>query len=261
MDRIESDSTPADEPLDRVPATEGEATEAQHGPPPAAPTDDAGAPVPPPPGDDGGASGPPPVTDDETGPPVRPPRKRQINPVVELGLILLAALGLWWVANGWIVKPYRIPSASMEPTLRAGDRVLVSRFIYRFHDPRRGDVIVFHPPGTGDQPIRGATTEASVYFIKRIIGLPGETVEGRNGRVDICSAPNVGCHALNEPYLAQQGKMNDFGPVRVPQGQYFMMGDNRAVSDDSRFWGTLPRANIIGEAFATYWPPDRLRTL
>ena len=173
----------------------------------------------------------------------------------------LAALGLWWVANGWIVKPYRIPSASMEPTLRDGDRVLVARFIYHFHDPRRGDVIVFHPPGVGDQAIRGAKTEASVYFIKRIVGLPGETVEGRRHHVLICTAPNVGCHVLNEPYLTQPAVAAPFGPVTVPQGQYFMMGDNRSVSDDSRMWGTLPRSYIIGEAFATYWPPDRLRTL
>jgi signal peptidase I len=180
---------------------------------------------------------------------------------LELALILLAALGLWWVANGWIVKPYRIPSASMEPTLRDGDRVLVARFVYHLHDPRRGDIIVFHPPGVGDQAIRDAKTEASVYFIKRIVGLPGETVEGRNHHILICSAPSVGCHVLNEPYLTQAAVSAPFGPVRVPAGQYFMMGDNRVVSDDSRTWGTLPRSYIIGEAFATYWPPDRLRTL
>jgi signal peptidase I len=205
-----------------------------------------------------------PALDDQpvvADPPPARPAKKQINPVLELALILLAAVGLWWAGGNWFVKPYRIPSASMEPTLRSGDRVLVARFVYRFHDPRRGDVIVFHPPGTGDQAIRGAKTEASVYYIKRIIGLPGETVEGLKGHVEICSAPQVGCHILKEPYLAQQGAMTDFAPVRVPQGQYFMMGDNRAVSDDSRYWGTLPRANIIGEAFATYWPLDRLRTL
>jgi signal peptidase I len=195
------------------------------------------------------------------GPPPEQPKKRQLNPVLELVLILAAALGLWYVTNGWIVKPYRIPSASMEPTLRAGDRVLVARFVYRLHDPRRGDIIVFHPPGAGNQPIRNAKTQASVYFIKRIIGLPGETVQGHNGVVSICTAPHVGCHGLKEPYLAKNSGMTDFGPVQIPAGRYFMMGDNRAVSDDSRDWGTLPRANIIGEAFATYWPIDRLRTL
>ena len=163
--------------------------------------------------------------------------------------------------DGWVVKPYRIPSASMVPTLKEGDRVLVSRFVYRLHDPRRGDVIVFHPPGTGDQPVRGATTPASVYFIKRVIGLPGETVAGRDGQVEVCDAPNVGCRFLHEPYLAEQRVVGDFGPITVPKDQYFVMGDNRADSDDSRDWGTVPRAYIIGEAFATYWPLDRLRTL
>lgn len=187
--------------------------------------------------------------------------KRPMNPVLELLLILAAALGLWYVTNGWIVKPYRIPSSSMEPTLQIGDRVLVSRFTYRLHDPRRGDIIVFHPPGHGDQAIAGATTEAGVYFIKRIVGLPGETIEGRHHRVLICTAPNVGCHALNEPYLHQAAAATDFGPVRIPQGRYFVMGDNRSISDDSRIWGTLPRSYIIGEAFATYWPLDRIGTL
>jgi signal peptidase I len=189
------------------------------------------------------------------------PAKRQMNPVVELVLILAAALGLWYVTNGWIVKPYRIPSASMEPTLQIGDRVLVSRFTYRLHDPRRGDIIVFHPPGSGDSAQLGATTEASVYFIKRIIGLPGETIEGRDHRVLICTAPNVGCHPLNEPYLHQAAAPTNFGPIRIPKGRYFVMGDNRKISDDSRFWGTLPRSYIIGEAFATYWPLDRIGTL
>ncbi|MDX6494132.1 MAG: signal peptidase [Gaiellales bacterium] len=237
MDRIESDPTPAGEPIDSVPPAQEDVGEQR------------------PPAD-------PPPLDEEAAPPIPPPpSRRQINPVLELALILLAALGLWWVANGWIVKPYRIPSASMEPTLRDGDRVLVARFVYHFHDPRRGDIIVFHPPGAGDQAIRNAKTEASVYFIKRIVGLPGETVEGRNHHILICKAPRVGCHVLNEPYLTQAAVSTPFPPVTVPAGQYFMMGDNRVVSDDSRTWGTLPRAYIIGEAFATYWPPDRLRTL
>ena len=106
-----------------------------------------------------------------------------------------------------------------------------------------------------------ASTEASVYFIKRIVGLPGETVEGRNGHVEICSTPNLGCHILNEPYLTQPAAPTNFGPVTIAPGHYFMMGDNRAISDDSRDWGTLPRSYIIGKAFATYWPLDRIRTL
>jgi signal peptidase I len=195
----------------------------------------------------------------ETPPP--PPAKRQMNPLIELVLILAAALGLWYVTNGWIVKPYRIPSASMEPTLQIGDRVLVNRFIYHLHDPRRGDIVVFHPPGRGDSAIDGASTEASVYFIKRVIGLPGETIEGRGGHVEICTGPNVGCHILKEPYLTQTAAPQNFGPVTIAPDHYFMMGDNREISEDSRVWGTLPRSYIIGEAFVTYWPLRRIRTL
>ena len=190
-----------------------------------------------------------------------PPKRRTVNPFVELVLILAAAFALWYVIDGWVVKPYRIPSASMEPTLQEGDRVLVSRFTYRFHDPHRGDVIVFHPPGTGSTPQRGATTEASVNFIKRVIGLPGETVQGIHGHVEVCTAPGRGCHVLNEPYVMQPGTTGDFGPVTVPAGNYFVMGDNRDDSDDSRDWGTVPRGYIIGEAFAIYWPLNRLSTL
>jgi len=210
---------------------------------------------------------PPPAPPDVDAPPAPapaepvPPAKKPMNPVLEIVLILAAALGLWYVTNGWVVKPYRIPSASMEPTLNVGDRVLVNRFIYRLHDPRRGDIIVFHPPGRGDEAVRNANTEASVYYIKRIVGLPGETIEGRNGHIEICEAPSQDCRALNEPYLHQKATASDFGPIQIPQGRYFMMGDNRAISDDSRDWGTLPRGYIIGKAFATYWPLDRLRTL
>jgi signal peptidase I len=200
-------------------------------------------------------AGPP----DPPADPPAPPPKRKLHPLGELVLVLAAAFGIWYVTNGWVVKPYQIPSSSMVPTLQVGDRVLVSRFVYRLHDPRRGDIVVFHPPGQGDVPERGATTEASVYFIKRIIGLPGETIQGRGGHVQICH--QTVCHDLSEPYLKSSVKIGDFGPVQIPQGDYFMMGDNRGDSDDSRDWGVLPRANIVGEAFATYWPLDRIHIL
>src|SRR4051795_9568483 len=109
-----------------------------------------------------------PLPEPEQTPPAQPPPKRQMNPVLELVLILAAALGLWYVTNGWIVKPYRIPSASMETTLQSGDGGRGTRFLHRSHAPRRGDIIVCPPPGSGDQATAGASTEASVYFIKRI---------------------------------------------------------------------------------------------
>jgi signal peptidase I len=192
---------------------------------------------------------------------VEAPVKRRVNPLLELVLILVAAFGLWYVLNGWVVKPYRIPSASMEPTLTAGDRVLVSRFLYHLHDPRRGDIVVFHPPGEGDIARAGAKHPASVYFIKRVIGLPGETVQAVGGDLEVCASPGVSCRTLKEPYLASPHSTSTFGPVKIPAGRYFMMGDNRADSDDSRDWGVLPRDYIVGEAFTTYWPLDRLRLL
>jgi len=96
--------------------------------------------------------------------------------VTELVVIILLALGLTWVVQQYIVKSYRVPSGSMRPTIDEGDRVLAARFLTWFSDPDRGDVIVFHPPGVGDVPQRGARTKASVTFIKRVVGLPGETV-------------------------------------------------------------------------------------
>ncbi len=191
--------------------------------------------------------------------PVEPRKKRGMHPVVELLVILAVAFGLAYVVQGWVIKPYRIPTVSMVPTLKVGDMVLANRFIYHLHPPRRGDVIVFHPPGHGDIPQSGATTEASVNYIKRIIGLPGDRVQIRKGVVSICTAKDVGCHRLNEPYVNHHPLERSFtGNYDVPQGEYFVMGDNRGDSEDSRVWGFLPRRNIIGKAFVVYWPLDRL---
>jgi len=187
-------------------------------------------------------------------------RRRSMNPLLEIVLILVFAFGLAYVVQGWVVKPYWIPSASMEPTLHIGDRVLVNRFIYHLHPPRRGDIIVFHPPGYGANPIKDSTHEANVNYIKRVIGLPGETIQIVKGTVLICHAPHVGCHALREPYVATH-HYPDYGPFTIPPGDYFVMGDNRANSEDSRSWGPLPRRNIIGEAMLIAWPPDRISTL
>ena len=188
------------------------------------------------------------------------------------------ALGLALGIQAWIVKPYQIPSQSMEPTLIVGQRVLVNRFIYHFTNPEIGDIIVFHPPAGADsgtecgvtihgrQPSevgepcpRPTKTESSQNFIKRIVAGPGDTVSIREGH------PIVnGVEKKSEPYTNPCGNGADCNlpkPITVPPGYYFMMGDNRGASDDSRFWGPIPRAWIIGKAFATYWPPDRIGLL
>jgi signal peptidase I len=177
--------------------------------------------------------------------------------IFTIGGAILIVLAL----KAWVVNPYRIPSSSMEPTLHCArpsagceahfsDRVLANRFIYHFRDPRRGEIIVFKTPG--NSPVCG-TTRAHEVFVKRLIGLPGDTVSERDGIVYI---NNV---RLNEPYIqASRRDHNPPGSWAVPQGQYFFMGDNRAQSCDSRVWGAVPRANLIGEVFFVYWPLNRI---
>jgi signal peptidase I len=179
------------------------------------------------------------------------------NPVVDLLITLVVAVCIAYGVQRFIVKPYRIPSGSMERTLHLGDRVLAARFLYRFEDPHRGEIVIFHPNGIGDQAL-DSDHVASVTFIKRLIGMPGDWVQGSKGHVQICKGPNgQGCKTLNEPYVSSV--QQDFAAVHVPAGHYFMMGDNRANSDDSRDWGTIAKSQMIGEAFAIYWPPDRIR--
>jgi signal peptidase I len=162
----------------------------------------------------------------------------------------------------WVVNPYRIPSSSMEPTLHCakpapgceahfGDRVLANRFIYDFESPKRGQIIVFTTP-----PLAKVRCGAGGTFVKRLIGLPGDTVhQDAEGYIYIDGKK------LNEPYIhpAQRvGDTNDNKTWHVPKGEYFFMGDNRASSCDSRYWGSVPRKNLIGEVFFIYWPPDRI---
>jgi signal peptidase I len=188
-----------------------------------------------------------------------------------LVVIVALALGLALAIQAWLIKPYKIPSESMEPTLDVGQRVLVNRFIYHFKDPKIGDIVVFHPPAgserapgqqcgvekDSEEPCREPTDdEAGDNFIKRIVAGPGDTISIRHGH------PVVnGVEKSDEPYVNPCPSCNLPKKITVPPGYYFMMGDNRGASDDSREWGPIPKDWIIGEAFATYWPPDRVGTL
>jgi signal peptidase I len=150
----------------------------------------------------------------------------------------------------------------MEPTLhcarpgngclaRFSDRVLANRLVYHFRSPHRGDVVVFDTP-----PEAAVKCGAGGTYVKRLIGLPGETWEERNGYVYIDGK------RLNEPYVHDTRRDTRTLPPRpIPAGHYFFMGDNRSQSCDSRDWGTVPRKNIIGEVFAVYWPPQRIRLM
>jgi signal peptidase I len=191
--------------------------------------------------------------------PVAPREQSAVAAIVELVVVVAVALGLTWLVQQYVAKSYRIPTGSMRTTVDEGDRVLAARFLGWVADPERGDVLVFHPPGIGEVAQRGASTKADVTFIKRVVGLPGETVQGINGHVLICKAPRVACRRLLEPYAS--GITSDFGPVTLPHGTYFMMGDNRQSSEDSRVWGPLARGNITGTAFVRYWPLRRFGIL
>jgi signal peptidase I len=191
--------------------------------------------------------------------------RRSQNSLLELIVIVAVAIGLALLIQAFLIKPYRIPSESMEPTLDVGQRVLVSRFNYHLSDPDRGDVVVFHPPkGAGsntcgiqkpeDQACgRPTSQEDSVNFIKRIVAVPGDTLSIRNGHAIVNGKPQK--DDFTQP--CAPGTCNFPRPIKIPPGHFFMMGDNRGASDDSRFWGPVPEKWIIGQAFATYWPPKR----
>ncbi len=181
-----------------------------------------------------------------------PPEERQRHSskkgggFLEFLIILIIAFALvFGFVRPFVLEAFYIPSESMVPTLDIGDRVFVNKFIYRFSEPKRGDIIVFRSPEGGEEDL-----------IKRVVGVPGDNVEDRDGVLFV-----NGEHR-NEPYINDRFPDSDtYGPITVPQGHVFMMGDNRANSRDSRFFGPVPYENIEGEAFVTFWPPSHIGAL
>ena len=196
---------------------------------------------------------------------------RNVRITLDWVLTIAGAILIVLALKEWVVNPYRIPSSSMEPTLNcakgpafpgclgnSSDRVLACRICLDFGPPSRGDIVVFNTP-----------TEAALKcgeggtFVKRVIGLPGDTVrEDDNGFIWIRGPGDKTFVKLKEPYLSTERRLADtahFGQLwHVPDGQYFMMGDNRASSCDSRSWGSVQRDKLIGTVFFVYWPPDRI---
>jgi signal peptidase I len=181
-----------------------------------------------------------------------------LRKLVDWALTFAIAAGFVLIFEAEVAKPYRIPSSSMEPTLhcarpgawcegRFSDRVIVNRLAYRFGSPERGDIVVFTAP-----PAAKADCSEGGTYVKRLIGLPGETVSERNGVISIDGKP------LAEPYALGARQDPTTGTWHVRNGDYFMVGDDREHSCDSRTWGSVPRSSLIGPLFLTYWPPNRL---
>ena len=190
--------------------------------------------------------------------------------LVELVSIVAVALGLALGIQAFIVKPFRIPSESMVPTLAVSQRVLVDRVSYRFSEPDRGDVVVFKPPRGADSDACGVqhsdreacpkpTSERSdTNFIKRIVAVEGDRLKVMGGRVFING------ERQDEPYIRPDEACSICNlpeEITIPEGHFFMMGDNRGESADSREWGPVPEKWMIGKAFVTYWPPGTIGTL
>jgi signal peptidase I len=166
------------------------------------------------------------------------------NPWVEgfktIGLSIILALGI----RTFVAEARYIPSGSMLPTLEINDRLIIDKLGYKFTEPKRGDVVVFSPTDALKQQYKDA-------FIKRVIGLPGETVEVKNGQVIING------ETISENYIAEEPQYN-WGPQTVPENSYLVLGDNRNNSFDSHSWGFVPQENIIGRAIVRFWPLNRL---
>jgi signal peptidase I len=184
---------------------------------------------------------------------------RQWRIAIDWAVTIIGAVAIVLGIKAYVVNPYRIPSSSMEPTLhcarpligceaRFSDRVLANRFIYRFRDPKRGEIVVFKTPARA-----AAQCGAGGTFVKRLVALPGDRFRIENGFV------YVNGRRLEESYVVSDRRDTDTLPERViPKDRYVMLGDNRTQSCDSRRWGYVPRANLIGPVFAVYWPPKRI---
>lgn len=203
---------------------------------------------------------------------------RRLRSVAELVAIVATALFFAIAIQAFAVKPYVIPSESMAPTLVVGQRLLVDRFSHRIGgDPKLNDITVFMPPpsaeldggqcaiaGEGPSYVHGAASRRSCSkavpgkgpdaFVKRVVGMPGDVIAVRDGHVVRNGRP------AKEPFAAPcgGGAECDLESIVVPPGHYFLMGDNRGNSDDSRYWGPVPRDQIIGKAVVTYWPLGRI---
>jgi signal peptidase I len=170
--------------------------------------------------------------------------KEWVEPIV---IAVILAL----IIRAFIVQAFKIPTGSMKPTLIEGDRLLVNKFIYKFREPKRGDIIVFVAP-----------EDKKKDFIKRLVGLPGESVEISNGTILINGKAVDKDSVIRERYYYNRSEFGGSGQVvQVPEDAFYVLGDNSISSRDSRYWGFLPRRYLKGKAFLIYWPPTRIQLI
>ena len=175
----------------------------------------------------------------------RPPRKKSGGALEYLVILLVSFALVFGFVRPFVMEAFWIPSGSMIPTLEIGDRVLVNKFIYRFTEPKREDIIVFESVDNPDEDL-----------IKRVVGLPGDTIAVRRGHLLLNG------ERQREPFVNKKLPDRSFyAKTKVPKGHVFVMGDNRGNSADSRVFGPLPEKNIEGEAFLRFWPPHRIGLL
>ena len=165
----------------------------------------------------------------------------------EIAKIVIISLAIIVPIRFFVIQPFFVRGASMFPSLNSGDYLIINEIGYRFNEPKRGEVVVFRPPQNSGQ-----------FYIKRVIGLPGEVVKIENGEVWLGKS-EVSLEKIAEKYV--DGRTLGQEIVQLKAGEYFVLGDNRNASSDSRNWGVLPRENIIGKAWIRAWPLDKFEII
>ena len=188
-------------------------------------------------------------------------KNKHIRGVVEIAIIIMIAIVGSIILRLFFLALFYIPSPSMDPYLKVNDKIFVNKLAYTFHDVERGDVIVFDAPDSvKNQHVEGSSTPKIEDLIKRVVGLPGETVEGRCA-IETANQCVVDIYIngkkLNEPYLSKNISYAPFDPIQIPANSILAMGDNRDDSEDGRFFGPTPKKSIIGRAFFRLWPSSR----
>lgn len=168
--------------------------------------------------------------------------------LIEVAEIALIAVGAVFLVRHFLVQPFLVSGASMVPNFENGDYLMVDELTYRVREPERGEVVVFKYPN-----------DPSTFFIKRVIGLPGERVTVGEGRVTVYNESHKDGLALDENYLPKNLVTQGTTDVTLKTGEYFVMGDNRPYSFDSRSWGVLPKSDIVGLARLRLWPPQSMK--